>query len=210
MVPLQGIKEIAPFAHIRALVRTGDTSAYRKSKMLREAPHILITTPETLQIILNAPKFREKLTTVRYVIVDEIHDLCDTKRGVSLSLSLERLQHLAGSFVRIGLSATQAPVEDIAQFLVGTDRPVSIVMAEREKHYDLQIIKPTALSSLSLEKSVEETYDILKELIDSHNITLVFSNTRSRTERIVFQLKERDLYSVAAHHGSMGIRVSLQ
>lgn len=204
MVPLQGIKEIAPFAHIRALVRTGDTSAYRKSKMLREAPHILITTPETLQIILNAPKFREKLTTVRYVIVDEIHDLCDTKRGVSLSLSLERLQHLAGSFVRIGLSATQAPVEDIAQFLVGTDRPVSIVMAEREKHYDLQIIKPTALSSLSLEKSVEETYDILKELIDSHNITLVFSNTRSRTERIVFQLKERDLYSVAAHHGSMG------
>jgi Lhr-like helicase len=204
MVPLEGIKERAPFAHIRALVRTGDTSSYRKSKMLRESPHILITTPETLQIILNAPKFREKLTTVRYVIVDEIHDLCDSKRGVSLSLSLERLHNLAGPFVRIGLSATQAPVEDIAQFLVGTDRPVSVLMAEREKHYDLRIVKPTSLSSLSLEKSVEETYDILKELIDSHKITLVFSNTRSRTERIVYQLKERGLDSVAAHHGSMG------
>ena len=91
MVPLEGIKEEAPFAHIRAFVRTGDTSAYRRSKMLKKTPHILITTPETLQIVLNAPKFKEKLRTVQYVIVDEIHDLCNTKRGVSLSLSLERL-----------------------------------------------------------------------------------------------------------------------
>ena len=204
MVPLEGIKELAPFADIRALVRTGDTSAYRKSKMLKETPHILITTPETLQIILNAPKFREKLVTVKYVIIDEIHDLCDSKRGVSLSISLERLHNLAGPFVRIGLSATQAPVEDIAQFLVGTDRPVTILMAEREKKYDLSILKPNALSSLSLEKAVDEIYDILKKLIDSHNITLVFSNTRSRTERIVYHLKERGLDSVAAHHGSMG------
>lgn len=204
MVPLEGIRELAPFAQIRAHVRTGDTSAYHKSKMLRETPHILITTPETLQIILNAPKFREKLTTVKYVIIDEIHDLCDTKRGVSLSISLERLHYLAGPFIRIGLSATQAPVEEIAQFLVGTDRPVRVLMAEREKKYDLRILKPPALSSLSLEKAVDETYDILKTLIDSHKITLVFSNTRSRTERIVYHLKERGLDSVAAHHGSMG------
>ncbi len=204
MVPLEGIRKEAPFADIRVFVRTGDTSAYKKSKMLKKTPHILITTPETLQIILNAPKFREKLTTVKYVIIDEIHDLCDSKRGVSLSISLERLQRLAGPFVRIGLSATQAPVEEIAQFLVGCNRPFQVLIAEKEKKYDLSIVKPESLSSLSLEKAVEETYDILKDLIESHKVTLVFSNTRSRTERIVYQLKNRDVHSVAAHHGSMG------
>ncbi|KYK31735.1 MAG: hypothetical protein AYK19_16335 [Theionarchaea archaeon DG-70-1] len=204
MIPLEGIKEEAPFAKIRAFVRTGDTSAYRRSKMLKKTPHILITTPETLQIVLNAPKFREKLTTVQYVIIDEIHDLCNTKRGVSLSLSLERLHHMAGPFIRIGLSATQAPVEEIAQFLVGTNRSVRILRAEKEKKYDITIVKPESLSTLSLEKAVEETYDILKDLIEQHKVTLVFSNTRSRTERIVYQLKNRELYSVAAHHGSMG------
>jgi Lhr-like helicase len=204
MIPLEGIQSEAPFAHIRAFVRTGDTSAYRKSKMIRKTPHILITTPETLQIVLNAPKFKEKLTTVQYVIIDEIHDLCSTKRGVSLSLSLERLHYLAGPFVRIGLSATQAPVDKIAQFLVGSNRHVQILTAERHKKYDLTIVKPESLSSLSLEKAVEETYDILKDLIEAHTVTLVFSNTRSRTERIVYQLKNRGLYSVAAHHGSMG------
>lgn len=204
IIPLEGIKTQAPFADIRVFVRTGDTSAYKKAKMLKKTPHILITTPETLQIVLNAPKFREKLMHVKYVIVDEIHDLCNTKRGVSLSLSLERLQQLAGPFVRIGLSATQAPVEDIAQFLVGTNQKAHILIAEREKKYNLQLVKPQSLAELSLEKAVEETYDILKELIESHNITLVFSNTRSRTERIVYQLKNRDLLSVAAHHGSMG------
>lgn len=204
MIPLEGIREEAPFADIRVFVRTGDTSAYRRSRMLKKTPHILITTPETLQIILNAPKFKQKLTTVKYVIIDEIHDLCDSKRGISLSISLERLQRLSGPFVRIGLSATQAPVEDIAQFLVGRDRPFHVLIAEKEKKYNLQIVKPTSLSSLSLEKAVEETYDILKHLIESHNVTLVFSNTRSRTERIVYQLKNREVYSVAAHHGSMG------
>jgi Lhr-like helicase len=204
MIPLEGIKKEAPFADIRVFVRTGDTSSYRRSKMLKTPPHILITTPETLQIILNAPKFREKLTKVKYVIVDEIHDLCNTKRGVSLSLSLERLQNVAGPFVRIGLSATQAPVEEIGKFLVGTNRPCHILIAEKEKKYDLSIVKPASLSSLSLEKSIDESYDILKELIESHNVTIVFTNTRSRTERIVYQLKNRELFSVAAHHGSMG------
>lgn len=204
MVPLEGIKKEAPFADIRVFVRTGDTSSYRRSRMLKNPPHILITTPETLQIILNAPKFREKLTKVKYVIIDEIHDLCNTKRGVSLSLSLERLQNVAGPFVRIGLSATQAPVEEIGKFLVGTNRHCHILIAEKEKKYDLSIVKPASLSSLSLEKSIEESYDILKELIESHNVTIVFTNTRSRTERIVYQLKNRELYSVAAHHGSMG------
>ncbi|MBU7015841.1 MAG: ATP-dependent helicase, partial [Theionarchaea archaeon] len=204
MIPLEGIKKEAPFADIRVVVRTGDTSSYRRSKMLKTPPHILITTPETLQIILNAPKFREKLTKVKYVIIDEIHDVCNTKRGVSLSLSLERLQNIAGPFVRIGLSATQAPVEEIGKFLVGTNRSCHVLIAEKEKKYDLSIVKPASLSSLSLEKSIDESYDILKELIESHNVTIVFTNTRSRTERIVYQLKNRELYSVAAHHGSMG------
>ncbi len=95
---------------IRKAVRTGDTTPYQRSKMLKTPPHILITTPETLSILLVAPKFREKLTNVKYVIIDEIHSLAENKRGVHLNLSLERLQHLIGGYTRIGLSATVSPL----------------------------------------------------------------------------------------------------
>ena len=112
--PLKEIEKIAekPLG-IRKAVRTGDTTQYQRTKMLKHPPHILITTPETLSILLVAPKFREKLSHVKYVIVDEIHSLAENKRGVHLSLSLERLQHLIGGFTRIGLSATVSPLEEV-------------------------------------------------------------------------------------------------
>ena len=118
--PLKGIEEISgQDLGIRKAVRTGDTSQYQRQKMLKKPPHILITTPETLSILLVAPKFREKLSGVKYVIIDEIHSLAENKRGVHLSLSLERLQHLIGQYTRIGLSATVSPLEEVARFLVG-------------------------------------------------------------------------------------------
>ena len=118
--PLEGIEKIAgKKLGIRKAVRTGDTTQYQRQKMLKQPPHILITTPETLSILLVAPKFREKLSHVKYVIVDEIHSLAENKRGVHLSLSLERLQHLIGQYTRIGLSATVSPIEEVARFLVG-------------------------------------------------------------------------------------------
>ena len=115
--PLREIEEIAGKAlGIRKAVRTGDTTQYQRQKMLKVPPHILITTPETLSILLVAPKFREKLSHVKYVIIDEIHSLAENKRGVHLSLSLERLQHLVGNFTRISLSATVSPLDEIACF----------------------------------------------------------------------------------------------
>jgi len=123
--PLNGIKEKAEemdyeVPEVRSAVRTGDTSQTDRSKMLKKPPHILITTPETLGILLNSPKFKEKLKNVKYTIVDEIHSLCENKRGVHLSMSMERLEEMADtSPTRIGLSATQAPIDEIAKYLVG-------------------------------------------------------------------------------------------
>ena len=114
--------------------------------MLKSPPHILITTPETLSILLVAPKFREKLSHVKYVIVDEIHSLAENKRGVHLSLSLERLQHLIGGFTRIGLSATVSPLEEVAKFLVGyeygVERDCILVDINYLKELDIEVISP--------------------------------------------------------------------
>ncbi|MDD1769142.1 MAG: DEAD/DEAH box helicase, partial [Methanomassiliicoccales archaeon] len=123
--PLSEMKALAeekgiPFPEIRVGVRSGDTSQAERQKMLRKPPHIFITTPESLALVLAAPKFREKFAKVEWVIIDEVHEICDSKRGVFLSLTLERLQdYCACRFVRVGLSATLAPIEEIAAFLVG-------------------------------------------------------------------------------------------
>ena len=124
--PLEEMKKIAmdkfgKDIDVRVAVRTGDTTPSEKTKMLKNPPHILITTPESLAIVLSSIKFREHLTQLWWVVIDEIHALAENKRGVHLSLSLERLNRLS-EFTRIGLSATVAPLEDIAQFLVGTER----------------------------------------------------------------------------------------
>jgi len=204
---------------IRVSVRTEDTTAYEKSKMLKAAPHILITTPESLAILLVAPKFRLLLKDVKWVIVDEIHALSSGKRGVHLSLSLERLQNLAGYFTRIGLSATVAPLEMVAEYLVGVDnsgqpRDCSIVNSQFLKKMDLKVISPVEnvmdVSQLELERA---TYQQLHDLIQEHKTTLIFTNTRAATERVVHNLKTRypKCYgeNIEAHHSSLAKELRL-
>lgn len=220
--PLSEIRELAELSgievpEIRHMVRTGDTPPAAKQRMLKKTPHILITTPETLAIILVAPKFREKLRKVRWVIVDEIHSLAESKRGVHLSLSLERLEELAeGDLVRIGLSATINPLEEVAKFLVGYNddgslRDCVIVDARYVKRKILRVVTPVSdLIHTPTEEVSKEMYELLYGLVKKHRTTLIFTNTRSGTERVVFRLKELarrrgdiGVDQISAHHGSL-------
>ena len=216
--PLKGIKDIIKKEHIscqpiRARVRTGDTPAKDRAKMARNPPHILITTPETLYILLTTQKFREHLRSITHVIVDEIHALAGSKRGVQLSVSLERLSSFLGRDpVRIGLSATQSPVEEIAKFLVGMNqegipREYTIVDIGARKHLDLQVISPVD-NLLEAKNDVvwNAAYIKLIEMINQHETTLIFTNSRYRTEHMALQLRELgDEYGlqIGSHHGSM-------
>jgi ATP-dependent Lhr-like helicase len=211
-------------SNIRIGVRTGDTLQSERSRMLRKPPHILITTPESIAIVLCAPKFREKLKGVRWVIVDEIHELCSSKRGVHLSLSLERLHELCSSsnnsngFIRIGLSATLHPLDEVARFLVGynehgIERDCVIV--------DARFVKPMSLITLSPVKDIvhakadelnKRMYDLIKRIIRRHKTTLIFTNTRSGTERVVYHLSKMnvvDADELAAHHSSLSREIRL-
>jgi len=223
--PLKGIKKMAEESdrevpEVRAEVRTGDTSQKERSEQLRKPPHILITTPETLGILLDAPKFKKKLRKIRYVVVDEIHSLCENKRGVHLSLSLERLQEMVEEetnreFTRIGLSATQAPIEEIAKYLVGYRdsekkelRECKVVDVAATKKMDLKVLSPVKdLIHTSPKVVGNETYDEIHRLIQSHEATLIFTNTRAGTERVIQNLKTQfpDSYkdNIGAHHSSM-------
>ncbi len=212
---------------VRVAVRTGDTSTSDRSKMLRKPPHILITTPESLAIMLTTTKFREKLADTEWVIVDEVHSMADNKRGVHLSISLERLQRIT-SFTRIGLSATVSPLEEVAKFLVGYEdpdkeltRPCKIVDVNYIKKLNLKVLSPVQnLIKSSFNDIHASTYNLINELIQKHRTTLIFTNTRSATERVVHQLKERfpkqytkikdldeetddDKSFIGAHHGSL-------
>ena len=212
--PLKEIEKIAekPLG-IRKAVRTGDTTQYQRTKMLKHPPHILITTPETLSILLVAPKFREKLSHVKYVIVDEIHSLAENKRGVHLSLSLERLQHLIGGFTRIGLSATVSPLEEVAKFLVGyeygVERDCILVDINYLKELDIEVISPVDDIVIADDEDTRmATYALIDDLVMEHKTTLIFTNTRSATERYVHNLKK--LYgehfnsnNIMAHHSSL-------
>lgn len=205
---------------IRKAVRTGDTSQYQRSIMLRKPPHILITTPESLSILLCAPKFREKLQGVKYVIVDEIHSLADNKRGVHLSLTLERLQNLSGPFCRIGLSATVHPLERVASFLVGYQegqlRDCKIVDVNYLKKLDMKVLCPVEdIVESDPEETGEALYQMVHDLIQSHKTTLIFTNTRSGTESVVFNLKKRypNHYhenNIMAHHSSLSRELRLE
>jgi len=203
LTPLEGIKELEGDVDIRVLVRSGDTPSHKRTLMLKSPPHILITTPETLAIILNAPKFSSFLHDVSYVIVDEIHALCDSKRGAHLSLSLERLARISPGMVRIGLSATQAPLDLIARFLAGKGRDVNIVSVPPAKDFDAEIILPSKDLSESYEVLREKMIDTLSSLIAQHRTTIVFTNTRSGTESVVHALKKRGILAAEPHHGSM-------
>lgn len=219
--PLKGIEKIAGHElGIRKAVRTGDTSQYQRQKMLKKPPHILITTPETLSILLVAPKFREKLSRVKYVIIDEIHSLADNKRGVHLSLSLERLHHLIGGFTRIGLSATVSPLEEVAKFLVGyeygIERDCLVASINYLKELDMEVISPVSDIVLADDEDTRlATYDILDDLIQENKTTLIFTNTRSGTERFVYNLKTMypshyNSNNIMAHHSSLSKEVRLE
>jgi ATP-dependent helicase Lhr and Lhr-like helicase len=219
--PLNEIEEISGNElGIRKAVRTGDTSQYQRSLMLKKPPHILITTPESLSILLCAPKFREKLSKVRYIIVDEIHSLADNKRGVHLSLSLERLEHLSGGFARIGLSATVHPLKRVAEFLVGYyyghPRDCLIVEVNYLKQLDMEVICPVEdIVATDPDETNRAMYQLLHGLISEHKTTLIFTNTRSGTESVVFNLKNRfpDVYNdlnIMAHHSSLSRDLRLE
>jgi ATP-dependent Lhr-like helicase len=210
------VRQGLPPVEIRTLVRTGDTPTAARAGMLRHPPHILVTTPESLFILLGSDGGRGLLKSVRSVIVDEIHAVAPSKRGSHLALSLARLEALVradgGSLNRIGLSATQRPIERIARFLVGSEsvdakgRAVcEIVDAGHNRELDLGIEIPGApLDAVMANEVWEEVYDRLTTLISEHRTTLVFVNTRRMAERVARHLEERlGSGRVASHHGSM-------
>jgi ATP-dependent Lhr-like helicase len=216
--PLAALHEAAAGAGlgapaIRAAVRTGDTPASRRQAMLRKPPHVLVTTPESLYLLLTSEKGRRALRTVREVVVDEIHAVARDKRGAHLALSLERLDALCGRRPqRIGLSATVSPVEEMARYLVGASRVgpdgaprCAVVEVGRRRTLDLGIEIPRdELSSVASSEQWAETYDRLAELVRAHRTTLVFVNTRRLAERATHALGERlGGDAVAAHHGSL-------
>jgi ATP-dependent Lhr-like helicase len=231
---------------IRTAVRTGDTLMYERQKMLKRPPHILVTTPESLYILLTARRSRGILTEVKTVIVDEIHAVADDKRGAHLALSLERLDILVTQAqagvpvphdplasqtqpgaavlhhplslplslppVRIGLSATQKPIETVAHFLTGSGRPGPVVVNIGHKRaLDLAIEVPgQELGPIASNELWDEVYDRIATLVREHRSTLVFVNTRRLAERVAFNLAERlGEDAVGAHHGSLARKLRL-
>lgn len=198
---------------IRIAVRTGDTLVKDRQAMLRKPPHILITTPESLYLLLTAGKSRKLLETVNTVIVDEIHAIADDKRGSHLSLSLERLEHLRQKrLIRIGLSATQKPIDLIAHFLVGNKRKLPVIVdVGHKRQLDIAIEVPASpLAPVASNDQWDETYEQLANLINQHRSTLIFVNTRKQAERITMNLEKKlGEGSVATHHGSLSRKARL-
>ncbi len=212
--PLEEINELAKskgieLQEIRVGIRTGDTTQSEKAKMAKNPPHIFITTPESLAIVLTTKKFIEAFQHVKYCIVDEIHSV-GNKRGVFLSLNLERLNDIAEKIpTKIGLSATVEPLQEVAKFLVGIDenRKVKVAKVQSNKKLDLDVLTP--VENIILEKKPHiHLYHMIHDLVKEHKTTLIFTNTRSATERVVNYLKDKfpvdytDL-NIAAHHSSL-------
>ncbi|MEK6960492.1 MAG: DEAD/DEAH box helicase [Nanoarchaeota archaeon] len=255
--PLKEIEEIAgkPLG-IRVASRTGDTSQKERVQMLKRPPHILITTPESLAILLSSTKFSAHLKDVEWCVIDEIHAIADNKRGVHLSLSVERMAALASHMARVGLSATVAPLEEIAAYLVGQEpvlsdvmisditsgqsapaqspdtdpeeegeraiqapklvplvksfdpRPCVIIDVQFLKDMDLKVLSPVPdLIDTTFENSNRALYNLIHDLIKEHRTTLIFTNTRAATERVVDTMKDmfpKDYAeNIGAHHGSL-------
>ena len=217
--PLTGIRDALlerglGDVEIRAAVRTGDTPAGERERMRRRPPHILVTTPESLYVLLGSDSGRRLLAGVETVICDELHAVAGNKRGAHLMLSLERLEALAGRPLRrIGLSATQRPVEAMARFLVGDrEDPCAIVDTGHDRPRDLALELPGSPLEAILSNEVwEEIYDRLAELIEAHDTTLVFVNTRRLAERAAAALARRlGEEVVTSHHGSLSREHRLQ
>ncbi len=196
---------------IQAAVRTGDTTASERQRMIRQPPHILVTTPESLYVLLTSASGRDMLQTVRSVIIDEIHALAGNKRGAHLMLSLERLSRLCVAQqhrepTRIGISATQKPIETMAHYLMGArSTPCSIVDVGHRRERDLALeLTSSPLSAVMANEVWEEIYTRLTDLIAQHRTTLIFVNTRRLAERVAHHLAERiGEDAVTAHHGSL-------
>jgi ATP-dependent Lhr-like helicase len=212
MLPLEGIKARLPAStHIRAAVRTGDTAAKERAHVLKHPPHILVTTPESLFVLLTSASGRKLLSTARTVVLDEIHAVCGTRRGAHLALTVERLEHACGRRLqRIGLSATQRPVEEVAHFLLGTTNPTCAIVDEgHQRALDLAIEIPASpLAAVMSGEVWTEVVARIAELVVAHTTTLVFVNTRRLAERVAARLEaalqERiGTGLVCAHHGSM-------
>jgi ATP-dependent helicase Lhr and Lhr-like helicase len=215
--PLAGIREALgrqglPEFEIRSWVRTGDTAPGERERMRRTPPHIVVTTPESLYILIGSESGRKMLATTRTVIVDEIHAVAPNKRGSHLAISLERLAALCGEGLqRIGLSATQKPIEAVARFLVGAgpdgapDPECRIIDTGHRRARDLALELPSApLEAVMSGEVWQQVYDRLAELIEAHRTTLIFVNTRRLAERVTRQLSERvGAEHVTAHHGSL-------
>jgi ATP-dependent Lhr-like helicase len=218
-VPLDGITENlddrGEDVELRLAIRHGDTSDSERRAMLEETPHILNTTPETLAILLNSPKFKKKLEAVEYVVVDEIHSLAENKRGTHLSVSLERLETMAESSpTRIGCSATVEPLSAVAEFLVGQAEPggdprdYELVDTRFVRDFDMELTCPTDdLIHTPADTVNDRFYQQLHDLIAEHTNTLVFTNTRSGAERVLHNLRELyddyDEDNSGCHHGSL-------
>jgi ATP-dependent helicase Lhr and Lhr-like helicase len=210
--PLEELAEVAQelgveWPEIRVGLRTGDTPQKDRQAFIKTPPHILITTPESLYLMLTAGKSRETLRSVQTVIVDEIHALARDKRGSHLGLSLARLDHVCESRpARIGLSATQRPVEEIAAFLVGTEAAdCTIVDLGHQRDIELHIeVPPSDLEAVAAREQWADIYDRVAGLVKAHRTTLVFVNTRRLSERVAHHLRERlGEEAVASHHGSL-------
>jgi ATP-dependent helicase Lhr and Lhr-like helicase len=205
--PLDEIRAADPSVpEVRVLVRTGDTPSGARTAMTRRPPHILVTTPESLYLLLTSEGGRGMLATVRTVIVDEIHALVRDKRGSHLALSLERLENLAGRPVqRIGLSATQKPLDEVGRFLTGAGRECVLVDAGTFRELDLAVeVPPSPLATVCSHEQWEEIYARMADLVREHRTTLVFANTRKMAERIAGQLTRLlGEEAVTSHHGSL-------
>ncbi len=222
-VPLHEISEAASaqagrrLPPIRAAVRTGDTPSAERQRMVRRPPHIVVTTPESFYLLLTSVKGRAMLRTVETVIVDEIHAVARDKRGSHLTLSLARLDALCAKRpTRIGLSATQAPIDDIARFLVGADRVeadgrarCAVVDVGHRRELDLAIdVPPSELSAVCANEQWDEVYTRIAQLIATHRSTIVFVNTRRLAERVTLRLTERlGEGAVLSHHGSLSKKI---
>ncbi len=224
--PLAGVRETAREAGldlgaIRAGLRTGDTPAHERSAMLRRPPHILVTTPESFFLLLTSPRFREKLASVRYVILDELHALAGNKRGAHLAVTLERLERMVRVRcgvrpARIGLSATLNPIETLAEFLSGFDvsradgrrnpRPIRVARADQEaRELDLRVEAPGPdLGPLATHEHWDAMYEAVADLVRAHRTTLIFTLSRRWAERVALNLQKRiGADAVMAHHGSL-------
>ncbi len=225
--PLAGIRALLQQTEgreidVRAEVRTGDTSAAQRQALVKKPPHILVTTPESLYLLLTSESGRRMLSTVRALIVDEIHAVVDDRRGAHLALSIERLTALtksaSGGLQRIGLSATQKPIEEVARFLVGTGAvdeaggpDCEIIEIGHRRELDLAIELPKSpLEAVMSNEVWEEVYHRLAELIQAHRTTLVFVNTRRMAERVTQHLSELlGADAVTSHHGSLSAKLRL-